>query len=125
MWELRDDYADKSRFRRYAQKHKPEYAACFRNLGRLRAVLEEGLTLQQCSFGFFRSEGMDVYRISQSGLPNSHETRLYIYAELVGTEIYLLTIGDKKTQPADIQWCHEVVQRIREQKEHEKESEAK
>ena len=121
MWEVKDIFANRKRFRQYAKKHFNEFASCFKNLDRLRAALEDGMTLQQCSFGFFGSEGKDVYRIGQSGIPNAHETRLYIYVEIAGTEIYLLTIGDKNTQSLDIEWCHTIVEQIRKRKTNENE----
>ena len=66
---------------------------------------------------FSASEGMDVYRIGQTGIPHAHEPRLYIYAEIKGEEIQLLTIGDKKTQPQDIAKCHAKAHEFRKQKE--------
>lgn len=116
MWELKEDFANKTRLAQYAKKHRAEYTACFANLGRLHEALAGGLTLQQCTFGFFGSEGMDIYRIGQSGVPHAHETRLYIYAAITGGEIQVLTIGDKKSQSADIRWCHAQSQVIRNQK---------
>ena len=96
MWELKRDFADERRFAQYAKQHRAEYLACFANLERLLAALNGGLTLQQCTFGFFGSEKMDVYRIGQAGVPHAHETRLYIYAEIVGDAIQILTIGEQK-----------------------------
>ena len=116
MWKLKRDFADEKRFVRYARKHRAEYLACFANLERLQAALNAGFTLQHCTFGFFSGEGMDVYRIGQTGVPHAHETRLYIYAEIVGKEIQLLTIGDKKSQKHDINLCHTRVQEIRKTK---------
>ena len=115
MWELKEDFADVTRLARYAKKHRAEYAACFDNLARLHTALNCGLTLQECTFGFFGSEGMDVYRIAQTGIANAHESRLYVYAKITGNEIQVLTIGDKQSQQRDVQWCHTKVAEIRTQ----------
>ena len=118
MWTLSRQYAQANRFKQYEKKHPDEFVSCFNNLDRLLTALNGGLVLRQCTFGFLGNEGMDVYRIGQSGVRSAHETRLYIYAEITGTEIHLLTIGDKRTQQSDINWCHSKAREIRGQ-EHE------
>jgi len=112
MLEVKRDYSNESRLARYSRKHPAETAVCFRNLGRLLSALDSGLTLQQCTFGFFGSEGHDVYRIAQTGIANAHETRLYIYVKITQKEVQLLTIGDKQSQADDIRWCHSTVSAI-------------
>ena len=106
MWVVRSDYADKNRFKKYAKKHHAEVVSCFANLERLRNFLNNGGTLQQAmTFGYFGREGCDVYRIGQTGLKSAKETRLYIYAKIIGPEIQVLTIGDKDTQKEDVNNC--------------------
>ncbi len=112
MWKIIWLFAQGNRFRQYKKKHPLEFEACVRNLDRLVGAFEHGMTLQQCTFGFFRSEGANVYRIGQSCMGSAHETRLYIYIRITGQEIYLLTIGDKNTQQRDILWCHSTVEEI-------------
>ena len=71
-------------------------------------------TLQQAlNFGFFGSEGEDVYRIGQTKVVGAKETRLYIYAKITGPEIQVLTIGDKSSQQADIRKCKEIVRSLK------------
>ena len=112
MIEVKRDFSNESKLTRYSKKHPAETASCFRNLGRLLAAVDEGLSLQQCSFGFFRSEGHDVYRIAQTGIANAHETRLYIYVKITKNDVQLLTIGDKDSQASDIEWCHSIARKI-------------
>ena len=105
-WVVKSDYADKNRFKKYGKKHHDEVVSCTENLERLEKFLNNGGTLQQAmTFGYFGSEGHDVYRIGQTGLKSAKETRLYIYAKIVGSEIQVLTIGDKDTQKEDIKNC--------------------
>lgn len=112
MFELKNSFSNNARLTRYAKKHPAETAACFRNLKRLLAALNNGMTLQQCTFGFLDSEGHDVYRIAQTKIANAHETRLYIYIRITEKDVQLLTIGDKQSQPEDIKFCHEMVRKI-------------
>lgn len=114
MWTFDGQYAQKSRFKQCGKRHGVELNACLKNLGRLVEALNGGLTLQQCcAFGFFRSEGKDVYRIAQTGVRSAHETRLYVYARITGSTICILTVGDKNTQQDDIRWCHSTADEIR------------
>ncbi len=115
MWTLNNDFAERGQFKRYAKRHGREFAACFANLDRLCAMLNGGGTLQQAEtgLGFFSSEGGDIYRIGQTGVPHAKETRLYVFALLIGGAIYILTIGGKDTQQDDLQRCREIVKRIR------------
>jgi hypothetical protein len=104
MWTPNHEYAEKAKFKKYAKKHPREFDSCFNNLDMLCQQLNLGLTLQQAEsgIGFFSSEGGDLYRIGQSGVPHAKETRLYVYALVSGGNVYVLTIGGKETQPADI-----------------------
>ena len=63
--------------------------------------------------GYFRSEGEDVYRISQVRTQGSKEVRLYIYVCMIESKLYPITIGDKTTQKDDINRCHEVARLIK------------
>lgn len=105
-WVVRRDLADEKRFKKYAKKHRAEVVSCAENLEHLERFLNNGGMLQQAmTFGYFGSEGNDVYRIGQTRVRSARETRLYIYARIVGPEIQVLTIGDKSTQEEDIKSC--------------------
>ena len=113
FWRVVDGAIDERAIRRYAKKHAKEVLHCFKNLAVLVERLNGGVTLQQAlTFGFFGSEGEDVYRIGQER-KGMRETRLYIHAMIVGGEIRVLTIGDKDTQSRDVGWCHEWVRGFR------------
>jgi hypothetical protein len=115
MWTPNHEYAEKGKFKKYAKKHRREMDSCLDNLRRLCGNLNAGLTLQQAEsgLGFFSSEGGDLYRIGQSGFPGAKETRLYVYAIISGGNVYVLTIGGKETQQADIARCRAIIGRIR------------
>lgn len=69
---------------------------------------------------WLKPEPMGIYRISEKGGHGSNlpATRLYFYPEIENKTIHLLTIGDKNTQPQDIQFCKEQVKNLRKGREH-------
>jgi len=78
QWTTSNEYAERNRFQAYAKKHLREFQSCFANLEKIVTALNERGNLAQIKYGFFRSEGRDIWRISQTGLPHAAETRLYI-----------------------------------------------
>ncbi len=60
----------------------------------------------------FRNEFGPVWRIGQTGVPHARETRLYVYAALIGRTFYPLTIGDKSTQKDDLAHLREVARKL-------------
>ena len=106
MWIESYEYADANRMKHYAKKHRREYVSCLANLADVITALNNGAAVTAIPFGFFRSEHEDVYRIGQTNVKHPHETRLYVYACVVRTTVYILTVGDKSTQQADINACH-------------------
>ena len=113
MWTVTHDHADGNRLKRYSRKHPRGVASCFTNLAFLAEQLNGGITLQQAqSFGFFSTEGGNVFRIAQTSIRAAKETRLYIYAVAVRSVLYTLTIGDKDSQQADLRRCREIAASI-------------
>lgn len=115
MWTPSQDYADRNQIKHFSNRHQREVASCLKNLERVCEFLNNGGTLKdaEAGFGFMGTEGGDIYRIAQTGVPHAKETRLYIYALLTGGNIYVLTIGDKDSQQADLRRCREIVKRIK------------
>ena len=112
-WEIDSQHAVKSAFKKYARKHRAEYASCFENLDRVVEILAKGHAWGSFQVGFLRSEGDGIYRIGQTGVPHARETRLYIYAVVEQQRILLLTIGDKDSQQDDLRQAKAIVQTIR------------
>ena len=106
MWIESYEFADANRMKHYAKKHRREFVSCVANLADVITALNHGSAITAIPFNFFRSEHEDVYRIGQTNVKHPHETRLYVYACVVKTTIYVLTVGDKSTQQADINACH-------------------
>lgn len=110
MWnvELTDEF--EKRHRQFEKKNPRELAAVLENLQRYQDALNDGGRPETIQFGFIHHEPKGVKAIDQKGGGNKlKQTRLYTYAYLDGETLYLITLGDKKTQPADIKRCNKFV----------------
>ena len=115
MWIESYEFADANRIKHYAKKHRREYVSCLANLADVIAALNNGAAVTAIPCGVFRSEHEDVYRIGQTNVKHPHETRLYVYACVIRTTIYVLTVGDKSTQQSDINACHAKARELKSQ----------
>lgn len=113
MWTESYEFADANRMKHYAKKHRREFVSCLANLADVISALNDGAAITAIPFSFFRSEHEEVYRIGQTNVRHPHETRLYVYACVIRTVVYILTVGDKSTQQADINACHEKVRELK------------
>jgi len=115
MWnvETTDDFERKHR--QFEKKHIRELTAVLENLQRYLNALNEGGRPETIKFGFVHNEPKGVKAIDQKGGgSNLRQTRLYTYAYLEGETVYLITLGDKKSQSADIKLCNSFVDKLRE-----------
>ena len=87
----------------YAKKRPAELAAVLRNLERYMALLSVGPSTRSIQAGFLHPEPHGMIALDQRGGGGRlQETRLYCYAHACSRTIYLLGIGDKSSQPADL-----------------------
>jgi len=113
MWktEETDDY--KRQFRWYEKKKKRELAAVIVNLQTYFTALEVGASPLQITHRFVHPEPHGVVAIGQDGRgANLAVTRLYTYPFTISETLFLLTIGGKDTQQADIKQCSYYVAEI-------------
>jgi len=113
MWLQSSDYAEKGVIKRFVKKHPREAMSCFENLRDVIAALDAGGEPMRLPFGFYSSEGSEVYRIGQTGVKHPCESRLYIYSCVINTTVYVLTMGDKTTQQDDINRSKAIVRMIK------------
>lgn len=120
MWGIfKTDHYER-RLKRYEKKKNKrlELAAVLNNLDIFLKSLQAGKTPKPFAYGFLHSEPADVIAIDQKGAgAKIAATRLYVYPDMQTETLYLLTLGDKATQPADIEDCKTFVKQIR-QKAH-------
>ena len=93
---------NRHQFKALARHYEKEVESCLRNLGRVVAELEEGKSVSELAFPFFRTEGDGVFRIGQTGVSSAREMRLYVTFVFVRGVAYVLSIGTKNTQARDI-----------------------
>jgi hypothetical protein len=115
MWVIKrmDEYARRSKF--YQKKHPRELAAVLDNLDTFHQALNSGVKPKQARFGFIHVEPSDVFAIDQKGGGvKLAQTRLYVYPDAEREVLYLLTLGDKRSQHQDIENCKHFVAQLRE-----------
>lgn len=112
-WNIDTEFKEENRFKQYEKKHRAEYVSCMARFADVLMRFDEVNHPSLIGKGYFRSEGEDVYRISQVRTQGSKEVRLYIYVCMIESKLYPITIGDKTTQKDDINRCHEVARQIK------------
>ena len=113
MWTIRPTDEFERRKKRYEKKHPRELAAVLDNLDTYFKVLVSGTKPKQAVFGFVHAEPGDVVAIDQKGGGASlAQTRLYVYPDVTRETLYLITLGDKKSQRDDIAVCKDFAARL-------------
>jgi len=115
-WAFDATHASKSQFAKFNKNHPNEYASLFANLAKIQGLLRGGHKIGGFHVNFFRSEGNEVYRIGQTGVPGSLESRLYLYPDSEFQILHILEIGEKTGQQADIKSAKKKVLEIQKQK---------
>jgi hypothetical protein len=113
MWKLSPSTDVEKRLKKYQKKHARELKNVFDNLDTFFKCLEAGAPSTQIHRGFIHPEPAGVLAIDQKG-KGSHlkEFRLYIYPDEESETLHLITLGDKNTQPDDIQLCKKFVEAL-------------
>ena len=104
---------NRHQFKTLSRRYRGEVASCFRNLDRTLSELEQGKSLSEIAFPFFRSEGDGVFRIGQTGVSSAREMRLYVTFVFVRGIAYVLSIGTKNTQSRDIADARRAAKQLR------------
>ncbi len=90
--------------RRYDKKRPDELAAVLRNLDRLREQLDALPHCRAAQAGFLHHEPAGIWAIDQKGPSRTklQETRLYVFPVDADRTLHIITIGNKKSQAADL-----------------------
>jgi len=116
MWKRLETDLFLRKKREYDKKSKRELVAVMDNLDTYLATLNAGVKPQLIRHGFIHREKMGgVIAIDQRGGGKAlRQTRLYVFADEYNKVLYLITLGDKRTQNrADIKACREFVTSLR------------
>jgi hypothetical protein len=112
-WTIQQHPEFKRDYKWYAKKRPRELAAVFANLKRLENMLNSTPHSQLIVAGFIHPEPIGIWALDQRGSTgNLQATRLYCYAENSVRNLYLLAIGSKDSQSADISRVTEIVKSI-------------
>ncbi len=93
--------------KKWYNKKKPKVlAALLNNLNRYLEQLSNAKDPVLVQAGYIHPEPHGVVALDQKGSGQKlEETRMYLYPDRVEKVVYLITIGNKATQTADIQFC--------------------
>jgi hypothetical protein len=117
MWNLSPTGEYEKRVKKWPKKHQRELIAVHNNLDTFFGALLHGAKLEQIKFGFMHAEPRGVIALDQKGGgAGLKETRLYIFPDPVAEIVHVITLGDKGTQKADIQYASEFVDSLRQGK---------
>jgi hypothetical protein len=99
----------------YEKKQYDEYRALTDNLDSYYNSLCEFDNPLQVKSGFIHDEPDGIKGLDQRGVLKKklRESRLYVFPDVSRRKLYLLTIGDKGSQAADIQFCREYVRSLK------------
>ena len=106
MWNVEptDDY--QRDHRRWEKKHREELSAVLSNLEKFFSALNEGAKPRNIKAGFVHPEPSGVLALDQTGAKRKLKvSRLYIFPDEGSKTLHLLRLGDKQSQPDDIQEC--------------------
>lgn len=63
-------------------------------------------------FPFVHRETSGCHAITQQPIKSAAQTRLYLYAYVVDSTIYVLCAGDKASQQADNNYCRDFIKQL-------------
>jgi hypothetical protein len=97
----------------FAKKRPKQLAAVLRNLARYREMIVHQPIARLISANFIHPEKKGIVALTQQGFrPQQPPTRLYLYPAQDSKTLYLITIGDKRTQGEDIQDCYQFLESL-------------
>ena len=110
MWQIEPTTGWERDQKHYAKKRPNELAAVMRNLDRYIKLLNVSKNSKAVQAGYLHTEQSGVLAVDQrGGGGNLQETRLYTYADDETKTVYLIAIGDKDAQHADVEYSKEFV----------------
>ncbi len=106
MWEDKVSDEFERRLKRYGKDRPRETKFVLGNLESFREALNAGARSQDVRAGFIHPEPGGILAITERGAgKNAIPLRLYVYPDDDAQCLYLITLGDKKSQTDDIQFC--------------------
>ncbi len=108
MWGIEPSTQYEKDLKWYEKKREQELIAVLTNLSRFLILLKVSKNSKCVEAGYLHKEPRGVIAVDQKGLRgNLRETRLYTLPIDETKTLHLITIGDKDTQHADIEYSKE------------------
>jgi hypothetical protein len=103
------------KYKLFENKYPSQLIAMWNNLDTYMKVLQKTDNPLVITGGYIHPEGQGIVAIDQTKAEvKLKETRLYVYPDTRTKNLFLLIIGDKRTQKDDIQYAKKCVKKIRE-----------
>ncbi len=104
MWQVEPTDQWEKDVKHYGKKHPRELAAILNNVIRYLSLLNNAPNAKAARIaGFLHPEPAGVIAVDQKGGGgNLQETRGYTYADEAEKVLYLITLGNKDSQPNDV-----------------------
>jgi len=114
VWQIKRTDRLARRLKKYQKSNLKEVEAAFDNLDTYLVSLNEGVKpMQMFQHRFVHNERKGVQAIDPSPLKKGFKAlRLYVYPDEATCTLYVITLGGKEEQAADVQQCAEFVQDI-------------
>lgn len=113
-WLIQVEDTCSRKLKKYEKKCPNELRSVKANLARYFEVIKRGVHPQFVTAGYIHNEGKGVKALDQKGSDlELRETRLYVYPDLDQKILYLITIGDKKSQSDDIKLSHSFIKKLK------------
>jgi hypothetical protein len=113
-WDVQQSEGFEKVVKWYNKKRPNELAAVLGNVDRLLDMLNK-FQNAPIRAGFIHPEPMGVFAVDQRPVPHIEVTRLYTYPDHSTKTLHLITIGNKKEQDSDIEYCKEFLKNLKKQ----------
>jgi hypothetical protein len=114
MWEVKVSDEYERRLKRYQKDRPRETKFVLGNLQAFLAALNAGSRSRDIRVGFIHPEPGGVLAVTERGAGgNAVPLRLYVYPDDDSETLFLITMGDKRTQQGDVLFCKRSLKAIR------------
>ena len=110
MWTIETTSQWERDLKHYEKKHPRELAAVLSNLNRYHDLLNVAKNARTLQAGFLHPEPLGIIALDQKGGGvGLQETRFYTFAQEERQTLWIITLGNKNSQPSDIRIAKEFV----------------
>ena len=109
-----DEYARAAKW--YSKKRINEFIAVTTNLDKYFDALKNIGNPLQITAGYIHNEPDGIIALDQKGGKQKvklQQTRLYVFSDTDKQILYILLLGDKRSQSDDIKYCRKFVKRLK------------